>query len=246
MTVESTPAADTPPAGPPAPDFLPAEYHAARARRRVAVWRSTAAAAVVGLLIAGVLGGLWRTRRLQAERDATVARAAALATLDAQVAALETARAAADGRAAVLAGLHLRTPPSRLLADLAAALPDGVTLTDLTLARRPVPPPDRAAKKAAEKLAEDDPVAADAAALARRRRGERLELRLTGTAPDDAAVARLLASAAAAGSFDAVELLFTDRAPDRRGRSGRREDEERRGGRAFAVRLTARPAAEAD
>ena len=240
-------------AGPPCPDFLPPAWHAGRARRRVTTWRTAAALAAAGLLIAGGLGGLWRTRRLQAERDAVVTRAEALATLDARAAALRGAAADADERAAVLAGLHLRTPPSRLLCDLAAALPAGVTLTELTLAPLTAPA-DRDANP--EPAGETTAVAADAAALARRRRTERLELRLRGSSPTDAAVARFLTDAAAAGSFDSVELLFSDRAGDAarpaRGFAGPRAAPDAAasgsagpegGARVFSARLTARPAA---
>ena len=231
--------APAPDGEPPCPDFLPPAHHAARGAARVRVWRLTAAAAAGLLIAAGLLGGLWRTQRLRAARDGAVARAAALGVLDDQAAALRADLAAAADRAAVLAGLHLRPPASRLLADLAAAAPAGVTFTDLALARLPAPPAGDDADEPA------DPAAADARRLARRRRGERLEVRLGGTAPSDAAIAGLLSRAAAGGAFDAVELLFTDRAPDRRA-TDRRAADGPAPARVFSARLTARPAAAAD
>ena len=242
--VETAAAEPPAPGEPPAPDFLPPAFHGARVATRVRAWRWTAGALAAALVLAGLLGGFWRTQRLRAARDAAVAEAAVLHALDARAAALRSELAAADRRAAVLAGLHLRTPPSRLLADLSAALPDGVTLTGVTLAR--LPPP----RSADEADPPADPVAADAAALARRRRAERLELRIGGTAPTDAAVAGLLARAAAGGAFDAVELLFTDRAPAPRAADGEgagaNDGGAARVGRVFSARLTARPAAAAD
>ena len=145
----------------------------------------------------------------------------------------------------MLAALHLRNPASRLLADLAAAAPPGVTFTDVQLTRRPAPPRPRDAPEVT-----GSPAARDAADLARRRRGEHAEVRVGGTAPTDAAVAGLLSSAAAGGDFDAVELLFTDRgdgsAPGPRPGRGADGGRPSAGARVFSARLTARPAAAAD
>ena len=219
------------PGFPPADDFLPPGFHAARGRAKVRAWRAGAASVAAALVAAGLLGGVWRTARLRAERDDAVAKAEALSQLDARAAALRAELAGVNDRAAVLAGLHLRGPASRLLADLAAAAEGGVTFTDVRLTRRPAPPAPENEPPAGS------PAADDARTLARRRRGERAEVRLGGTAPTDGAVAGLLSRAAAGGDFDAVELLFTDRGG---------EDPANAAGRVFSARLTARPAAAAD
>ena len=232
MSDPPPPAAPAPPPGPvlpPGADFLPPAFHAARRSAKVRAWRLAAAGVAAGLLGAGLLGGVWRTARLRDHRDRVVAEADALKALDVQADALRAELAVVRDDAAVLAGLHLRSPASRLLADLAGAAPAGVTFTELTLVRNPAP------RAEDEDPAAVSPSAADARDLARRRRGEHAELHVDGTAPTDAAVAGLLSRAAAGGDFDAVELLFTDRA-----------DESAAAARTFSARLTARPAAAAD
>ena len=220
------------PGFPPADDFLPPGFHAARGRAKVRAWRAGAASVAAALVAAGLLGGVWRTARLRAERDDAVAKAEALSQLDARAAALRAELAGVNDRAAVLAGLHLRGPASRLLADLAAAAEGGVTFTDVRLTRRPAPPAPggRTARRLPRRRRRPDPRPPAAAGSARRSAS-------AGPPRRTGAVAGLLSRAAAGGDFDAVELLFTDRGE---------EDPANAAGRVFSARLTARPAAAAD
>ena len=199
----------------PGVDLLPDSHRLRRNARRVTAWRAAAAVCCAGLLAAGVVGGELRLARLERLRDDARGRAAALPTVEAEVARLrgETARRARGRR--VAAALRLSPSPTRLLAGVAAVLPERARLGELRL--RTVLAPvgvDPAGRRRSRGAADDAPLpppaAADLARLTEDADRVRHELELTGTVEDDLALTRLLTGLRSDGCFAETRLIFAD------------------------------------
>jgi len=197
----------------PAPnqlDFLPDDYLAGRARARA----NRLYSALLTVVIVGVGGGFVVAERslddLRAEHAAVVAEFEREATRIERFRQLQQRQAAVDARAALAAALVEKLPRTRLLAEVADALPAGVALTDFTLvskarAAKAAAPADPAAKRRAAKTAKS--AKADAAPPKPQPKTYDVMAKVGGVARSDAEVAAAIGNFSRSTLFRDVTLI---------------------------------------
>lgn len=193
-------------------DFLPVTYRLTRLKKRQTIWRRSSLVVFIGLIAAGGLGQIELRRQLVKNRDTLRADAdrvrLQLGNPDDLRGKINRLRAEAD----LLTYLRIRVPPTRLLAGVSNALPPYVTLTEFDLRCElppivaPVGPPNSDAAKSSTRL----PREKDLDELQKMAAGTKLCVNVSGTAPDDNAIAEFLKALDRSGNFVEVTLLFTD------------------------------------
>jgi Tfp pilus assembly protein PilN len=190
-------------------DFLPADVHVRRLRRRARRWRWSVVGAFVVLILLGLVGNRVQHARLAAERDRLQPQVDAVAALDLRLAAFRSEIDALGMRADVRARLRLRAATTRLLSAVTSPLPDDVSLTELRVtdsgaatSAPPLPPEQQNALP---------PERRDLDRMNLEAQAVRRVVTVRGLATDDATVSDYLDALRRTGSFDEVRLLFTDR-----------------------------------
>ena len=190
-------------------DFLPADVHVRRALVRARKWRWGIAAAFVALTVVGLVGNRLQHARLTAARDALKPRVDAVASIDAQVAAVRSEIELAGLQADLRASLRLRAATTRLIAAATRPLPAHVSVTELRIADQGLAVSPRPALADQQKAG--PPERRDLERLASEAQSLRRVVTVRGLAPDDAAVSDYLDGLRTMGPFEEVRLLFTDR-----------------------------------
>jgi Tfp pilus assembly protein PilN len=192
-------------------DFLPASYQQRRERGRKRVWRRGVFLVLLGLLMLGGLKQRQTRLELVRERDELRRRGADMLAQLGSADALRSQVRALDTRAELIGRLSVRTPPTRLLAEIAAALPEFVTLTEVRLGHeRLATNVSTTAENNGSPPAEPSPVEKDVAQLREQAETQAIVVTVHGVAPDDLAVSKYLAALQETGSFDEVRLQFAD------------------------------------
>src|SRR5690606_40332468 len=96
-------------------DFLPADFHVRRLRRRARHWRLGVAGAFVVLIALGLFGNHFHRTQLRAESERLRPRAEAVAHLDRELATLRNQIELLGLEADLRSRLRLRTAATRLL-----------------------------------------------------------------------------------------------------------------------------------
>lgn len=193
-------------------DFLPATYRQTRLKRRQSIWRRSSLVVFLGLIAAGGLGQIEIRRQLVKNRDALRADADRIRSQLESPEELKTRIHRLQVEADLLTYLRIRVPPTRLLTSVARALPRYVTLSEFELRYEmpplvaPTGPPTDPNAQKASKL----PREKDLEELKKLNAGTKLCVNVSGTAPDDNAIAQFLKSLEKTGVFSEVTLLFTD------------------------------------
>jgi len=198
-------------------DFLPASYREKRLRQRQRVWRRSALGVLLLLIVAGALGQRQTRANLNQTREKLHAHAGRMAAQVGDPDKLKQEITKLDEEANLLAMLRLRVPSTRILAAVANALPQYVTLTEFHLQFEALPPPNRgqaplpaaapappdtAVKKSLELL--------DLESLRKTAEETGLYVVLQGIAPDDIVIAGYLATLQQTGVFAEVSLQNID------------------------------------
>jgi hypothetical protein len=193
-------------------DFLPADFHAMRRRRRARRGRWGLAIAFLLLTAAGLLGNRVQYAHLEAESKRIQPQAEAVADLERSLAQLQQEITAAELDSDVRSLLRLKAASSRLIAIVTSRLPDGVALLELQIRNEKPTGVSQPVSSGAGKDEEQKPPAEiDLERL--RADHSRQIVTVRGFAPTDGTISRYLENLRRAGPFDDVQLLFTDRYP---------------------------------
>jgi Tfp pilus assembly protein PilN len=191
-------------------DFLPADFHAQRRRRRVRRGRWVIAGAFLLLMLVGFAGNQVQRLRLRSELERLEPQAAGVAELRQSLTQLTQEIQLLDMRADVRSRLRFRPASPRLLECATTAIPDGVILHELEMREeRPVATYSAPNRKSNDEKQEQPLEQLDLERLLADR--SRQVLTIHGFAPTDAAVSEYLVELRRTGSFEDVTLLFTDR-----------------------------------
>ena len=188
-------------------DFLPTSYHQKRQTQQKTIWRRGVFFVFVALIAAGAFGQ-WQSRiRLQTTRDDLRKRVADMTIQLAGRDALQRNIEQLDFQANLIAGLRVRTRPTRVLAAVVGSLPEFVSLTDLRAAYDAhassvlhASPTDQQQTEAEQKSAAQ----IDLDQLKETTRKNSLFVTLAGIAPDDVAIAHYLVALQDTNTFDDV------------------------------------------
>lgn len=194
-------------------DFLPVQFRQHHARRRDLSQCVLLSAAVLGLLCAVAAWQAYSGRRARRELaeitpqyELAVRQGAELSKLQAE---LQVAQAEAD----LITYLDHPWPRSRLLTEVVDALPEAITLKDISIVRENgrsevgafMPQLDRRTQE--QEMAKLPPAARDLKALRELYDRSRMVIRLTGTTSDDAAPHRFVAALGKGPLFAEADLV---------------------------------------
>lgn len=196
-------------------DFLPKSYRQVQATRRRTAWRSSVAIAFLGLALLGTFAQYRIRKSLETSRDQLKSHADEMtAKLDSDDTLYRKIRDL-DAQANLLTRLRVRVASTKVLADVTSTLPEFVSLAEFRFTTETSGP------KASEKPARGKPNqtvapvltshALDLARIDDLDQRSMYAVSLRGMAPDDAAVSAYLAALKQTGTFDQVQLLFTER-----------------------------------
>jgi len=215
-------------------DFLPASYRKQQEGRRRTVWRRAALAAFLMLFVTGIAGQRQVRRQLEVRR-ATLQRTAERMTLqlgNPQLLQDEITRL--DRRANLLTLLQLQPRASRVLSTVTGALPQYVSLTDLSLRSELIAlsstRPGRTAPAGKKDTPAKPPEELDCERLQKEMQERGLVVSISGIAPHDLAIAAYLSQLKKSELFSDIALQYTDQHLI--------DDQQFR---RFAARLTVRP-----
>ncbi len=190
-------------------DFLPADFHVGRQRRRARRGRWGVVAAFLLLTGLGLVGNRIQYAQLKAESDRLKPQAASVADLEKSLAELQQEIDHAGLHADLRSRLRLRPASTRLMAAVTQPLPEGVALLELQVRDEQPTGGIPATQSPRGEKASKPPVQSDLDRL--RADQTRQIVTVRGFAPDDGTISHYLNGLRQAGVYDEVRLLFTDR-----------------------------------
>ncbi len=194
-------------------DFLPASYRQTQLGRRRKTWRAGVLAAFASLAVLGTFAQYQVRSRLEQSRIEMQSQAEHMASQLENADELSRRVRDLDARANLLTRLRVHPASTRLLSDVTRTLPRFVSLSEfhVSVETKSTTAEEKARNKADKNsLTNLTPQATDLAQLEDVASRSTQVILLRGVAPDDVAVAKYLAALEETGSFEHVQLLFTD------------------------------------